>query len=295
MDEIIYCCRLTDHSAVQELSNELLTALEMNFSTWCDRETGVAIHTVYCADQADAELQKQRLEENLPAWRELGLDITDLEITTIRKEDWSEVWKQYFHVLEITPRLIVKPSWREYQAKPGQVIVELDPGMSFGTGQHATTSFCLKMIDRLADGTPRSFLDAGCGSGILSIAAWKLGYRPVHAFDYDPEAVQVAVENLTADAITREMVKPRTADLAEYVSPLPEGFDVVAANILAPVLIRNREKIKTLVKPGGRLILAGILITEFDAVATAFAELGFIQLEAVSEKEWRGGCFRRDR
>jgi len=292
MDEIIYCCRLTDHSAVQELANELLTALEVNFSTWCDRETGVAIHTIYCTDHADAEEQKQRLEEVLPDWSELGLNITDIEITTIRKEDWSEVWKQYFHVLEITPRLIIKPSWREYDAKPDQVIVEIDPGMSFGTGQHATTSFCLKMIDRLADVGGQSFLDAGCGSSILSIAAWKLGYRPVHAFDYDPEAVHIAAENLAANGITAAMLKPRTADLAEYQSPQEGGFDVVAANILGNVLLRNREKIKSLVKPGGHLILAGILIEEFDKIAAGFVEIGFTQLDAMSEKEWRSGLFR---
>ena len=294
MDELIFCCRLFGNSSGNELAVELLTALELSYSSWCDRETGLVCHTVYCSDAADAEAVRLQLAGLLPEWRELGLEIDRVETGTIRKEDWSEVWKQYFHVIELTERLVVKPSWRDYQARPGQVIVEIDPGMSFGTGQHATTSFCLKMIDRLAEGkAARSFLDAGSGSGILSIAAWKLGYRPVYAFDYDPDTIRVAEENFAVNGIREHSIDLRVADVSGYVAPLAGGFDVVAANILGSVLLKNREVIVPLVKPGGYLILAGILIEEFEKLADAFVALGFTRLEAMTEKEWRSGLFKR--
>ncbi len=290
--DIIYCCLITDRSENAGLVVELLSALGLQFSSWQDRETKLSRHTIYCESKSEAQNVKAQLEEAQPFWKELGADVTDIETTSIKREDWSETWKKYFHVIEISDRLVIKPSWEDYDASPKQVIVEIDPGMSFGTGQHATTSFCLKMLDKLADGTPKSFLDAGCGSGILSIAANKLGYNPMSAFDIDPDATRIAQENFEFNAIPDDSIELTTADLAGFKTDLQ--YDLVAANILAHILVKNREIIYSFVKPAGNLILAGILNEEFDKISSAFCELGLKQIESFSEKEWTSGLFVKE-
>jgi len=177
--------------------------------------------------------------------------------------------------------------------KKSDVVVELDPGMSFGTGQHPTTRFCLLMIDRLSgEGRTGSFLDAGCGSGILSLAAFKLGYRPAVAFDNDPEAVSIAKDNLSKCGLKRGNVHFFAAGL-EKVGPSAHGkFDIVAANIIAPVLMANAKRLLSLLKPDGRLIVAGILNEEYPQVRRTFVSLGMKELASASEKEWTGGMFK---
>lgn len=172
-------------------------------------------------------------------------------------------------------------------AKPGMAVVEIDPGMSFGTGQHATTYYCLKTIDRLA-GKPgvKSMLDAGCGSGILTIAAALRGYDPVDAFDNDPDAVRIAAENLALNRIGT--VSPVVGDAAVWQGR-EERYDLVCANILGHLLVAFRNNIVNWVRPGGYLTLAGILSTEFDGVAAAFIELGFEELDRETLREWTSG------
>jgi len=170
-------------------------------------------------------------------------------------------------------------------------VVEIDPGMSFGTGQHATTLFCLGVLDSEAKpGRRLSVLDAGCGSGILAIAASKLGYGPIGAFDYDPDAVAVAKENIRKNGISN--VSPTVDDAALYRG-CADGYDLVCANILGHLLKAYRHNIASWVKPGGLLALSGILTTEFDGVAGAFSELGFAEIRRGTLREWTGGLFRR--
>lgn len=215
-----------------------------------------------------------------------------LEAFEMKKEDWAEAWKKYFHLIPISDRLIIKPSWLECEEKPGRKILEIDPGMAFGTGQHATTFYCLEVIDRLStDPEVKSLLDAGCGSGILSIAGALLGYSPVDCFDNDPEAVEVCRENLERNRITG--VTPTVGDAAVYAGR-PEKYDLVCANILAHLLLAFRENIVTWVRPGGYLTLAGILTGEFDALSRAFQQLGFRELERRTLREWTSGLFRKE-
>lgn len=291
--DIIYCCKLTDLSENPGIVPELLCALELQYSSWQDRELKLSYHMVYCDTAAEAQDVKTQIDAMLPDWSSFGVDISCVETLTVRREDWSEVWKKYFHVIEISDRLIVKPSWREHHTTPGQVIVEIDPGMSFGTGQHATTSFCLKMIDKLADAGSRSFLDAGCGSGILSIAAAKLGYKPICSFDIDPDAIRVSHENFELNHIADGAIRTQVADLTEFAASSKEQYELVAANILGHVLLQNREIINSFVKPGGHLILAGILNGEFGDLSAGFCELGLEMLESFTEKEWTSGLFKK--
>ena len=288
MDEMLYCVKLQDNSGSFDLAAEMLAALELDFSSWEDRENRRVLHTVYALDPDTARNNLDRIRQAVADWLEVG----DIEYFEMKKEDWSEVWKKYFHLLPISDRLIVKPSWLECRPKPGQKVLEIDPGMSFGTGQHATTLFCLKTIDKLA-GNPEvhCLLDAGCGSGILAIAGALLGYGPVDAFDYDPDAVMIAGENLALNHISS--VKPEVADAAVYAGR-PEKYDLVCANILGHLLKAYRHNIANWVRPGGYLALAGILDREFDALSKAFVEIGFEELERETLKEWTSGLFRKN-
>ncbi|UDQ97180.1 50S ribosomal protein L11 methyltransferase [Lentisphaerota bacterium WC36G] len=297
MDDLLYCCKLIDTSENSELAVELLMALELDFSSWEDREGGVNYHTIFATTEEEIQQKKQFIEELLPIWHELGVNISDLETFSIKKEDWTEVWKKYFNVIEVTKRLVIKPQWLDYKQKEGQIIVEIDPGMSFGTGQHATTNFCLKMIDKLAkDAKVKTFLDAGSGSGILSIAAMKLEYSDIHAFDIEEDSVRIAKENIEKNGLNANNVNMICSDLANYSlknTNQEDGFDLVAANILGHVLVANREKIMSFVKKGGYLILAGILETQFEEFTGQFVKLGLEKICDFTEKEWKSGLYKK--
>jgi ribosomal protein L11 methyltransferase len=294
MNDLLYCCKIKDESQEPDILPELLSAYEYEMSSWTDRQENVSYHILYFSEKSDAEAAMDFVNSLLESWRkDFDIRVTAVEVFTMKKEDWAEVWKKYFNIIHISDRLVIKPSWLELDPKPEQVIVEIDPGMSFGTGQHATTSFCLKMIDRLA-GTPgmKSFLDAGCGSGILTIAAAKLGYSPLVAFDIDPDATKVAAENFEKNKIKPDAVKLLTIGLVEFCAG-DGSYDFVAANILGSVLIANRQLIANLVRTGGYLSLAGILNEEFDNLKNVFSEIGFTMELRFSEKEWTSGLFRK--
>lgn len=290
MDDMLYCIKLVDDSDNFDLAAEMLAALELESSSYEDRESRRVYHTVYATDQEMARENLAALEVAVREWKPFGVRISALEPFELKKEDWAEVWKKYFDVIPISEKLVIKPSWLSVEPKPGLAIVELDPGMSFGTGQHATTFYCLKAIDRLAgkEGV-RSMLDAGCGSGILTIAAALLGYDPVDAFDNDPDAVRIAAENIGLNHISN--VTPAIGDAEVWQSG--RQYDLVCANILGHLLVRFRNNIISWVRPGGCLTLAGILSTEFDGVAAAFTELGFEELDRETLREWTSGLFRK--
>jgi ribosomal protein L11 methyltransferase len=294
-DDTLFCCKLKDESANPNLVTELLSAFDYDFSSWEDIENRIAFHTLYFPAETEAAAAKEKIEALLPEWREFGVNITAVELLPIKREDWAEVWKKYFNILHISRRLVIKPSWLDCSPEPGQKIVEIDPGMSFGTGQHATTAYCLKMIDQLiAAGNISTFLDAGCGSGILSIAAAKLGCGSIDAFDIDPDAVMIAGENIEINGIKPGNISLQTADVAAF-DAAGKTYDLVAANILAHILRENRDKIVSFVKPGGKLILAGILSSDFENTSEHFRKAGLKQIDSFTEKEWTSGLFEIER
>ena len=293
MKEKLYCVKTFDKSENPELSEKILLDSGMVFSTWMDMERRSIEYVVYADDLKKAietALDINRIREKFKNKIKLTKPVLDV----LKKEDWAEAWKKHFKVQHVTKRVVIKPTWLKYKKKKGEVIVELDPGMSFGTGKHATTRFCLKMLDRVSKTSKRkgmSILDAGCGSGILSIAAVKLGFHPVMAFDIDPESVVIAKENIALNKLSREDAKIFEAEL----SGLKPGikFDVITANIISGVLIQNREKLSSMLKPDGYLILAGILKTDYRELRKSFREIGFREILNSSENEWTGGFFRR--
>ena len=259
-------------------------------------ETGQRRVTVYVR-KAPIVLRRRRSEilQGLDELKEFGIDVGQPEILIQRvpPEDWSESWKKYFKPIRIGSALLVKPSWRKEKSAKNQAVVVLDPGLSFGTGQHATTSFCLKEIVRCrGGGRKKSLLDIGTGSGILAIAASKLGYEPVEAFDFDPVAVRVAAANCRRNRVDKRVVV-RRQDLTKLKEGSRRKFDLVCANLISTLLVEQREKILNRVMPEGTLVLAGILATEFDSVEEAYREAGLELVRSVKEREWQSGSFQR--
>ena len=254
-------------------------------TSYRDVEETSATMQIFLPDPADAPRAAEALAA---AGRIVGLELAP-ETGTIPDEDWKLSYRKHFKTEVISPRLVVRPPWEAVTPAPGQKVLTLDPGIAFGTGQHPTTRACLDAIDALAvEGTDRSFLDVGCGSGILSIAAALEGFRDVHGFDNDPDAVRNANENAEANGLGALF---SDGDLSVPCTAAPA--DVVAANVLAPVLVRFAREVGALVNPGGRLILSGILDEQYDEVRAAYAALGFTELSNRLIGEWRTGLFAK--
>lgn len=287
-DELLFAVELSDPSGEFEPASELLNALDVEFSSFFDRENCTVRHTVYSLTQEEAEQLREVLAGELKNWREFGVELEMGEIFTIAKPDWAEAWKKYFKPIEISEKLLIRPSWLDDLPRPGQKLLQIDPGMSFGTGQHATTNYCLKCIDRFS-GEKKSLLDAGCGSGILAIAGALLGYEVIDAFDFDPEAVNVAEENAGLNQVAGK-IGFSVGNAADWPGR-PEKYDLVCANILGHLLIAFRFNIVNWVSPDGVLVLSGILDRDFDKVAAAFGEVGMYEMERFRDKDWTSGIF----
>jgi ribosomal protein L11 methyltransferase len=247
------------------------------------------------ATPGQLKTQLPEIKEGLEAIRECGVDLGEsrVEVARVRREDWSESWKKYFKTIEVGRSLLIKPSWSKQRPKPGQATVVLDPGLSFGTGQHATTSFCLRELTRHRKRLKEAALmDAGCGSGILAIAAAKLGYTPVEAFDFDPVAVRIARKNCEINRVEKKVAVSRK-DLTRLSLRPREKFEVICANLMAPLLLAERDRLLARLAPGGILILAGILATEFSEVQKRYEEAGLRLLRTKAEREWQSGSFMR--
>ena len=232
------------------------------------------------------------LKQALCGLSEAGLNTgpTRFSARRIPRENWAESWKRHFKPLEISRRLLIIPSWSRLKPKPGQAVVVLDPGLSFGTGHHPTTGFCLEQLARRRRvGVRQSLLDAGCGSGILAIAGTKLGYVPVTAFDFDPDAVRVAKENAAFNQVSLNITRK---DLTKLPVEVRRPFDVICANLMYDLLIQERHRLLARLAADGTLVLAGILKQQFPAVRRAYEAAG---LKLVAQKlagEWRSGAFQ---
>jgi ribosomal protein L11 methyltransferase len=236
---------------------------------------------------------RQEIFSGLKRIESFGLNLGSGKITVakVKREDWAESWKRHFHPQEIGGALLVKPSWSKKRPRKNQAVVILDPGLSFGTGQHPTTSFCLNEIARFRNnGIRQTFLDIGTGSGILAIAAAKLGYAPVHAFDFDPEAVRIARENARKNKVDARL-KPMRSDVTRLPLKPARQYDLVCANLISNLLIAERQRIANRLKRDGTLVLAGILAAEFSEVERAFAGVGLKLVASRVENEWYSGSF----
>lgn len=281
----------------EEAVMELLTATFGEASSiYHDAESGETTASVYLAKAAAWNARQRRvLSEGLKHLRACGLDPGAARISTrkIRREDWAESWKRHFKAFEIGTALLIKPSWIKRLPKRGQSVVILDPGLSFGTGQHPTTRFCLEQLVAVRKpDTKQSFLDMGTGSGILAISAAKLGYQPVEAFDFDPESVRVARVNARQNRVTRRLQLTQQ-DLTRLPVRSAQRYDVVCANLIYDLLLAEQKRIASRVKPDGTLVLAGILQTQFPLVQRAYEKAGWKLIARRAENEWESGAFVR--
>lgn len=246
-----------------------------------------------------AEETRQRLEEGL--WH-LGqiLPVAQPAIRVLVEEDWARAWKQQYHLIRAGRRTVIVPAWETYTPAPDEAVIRLEPGMAFGTGLHPTTRLCLESLEKnLTPGC--AALDVGTGSGILAIAAVKLGARSVLALDTDAVAVTVAQENAALNGVTSQITVqhgslPGTAaqrwtstseDVAGGLFLLETGrFDLVLVNILAPVIIALAPALASRLDSGGRLIAAGLVENQENEVVDALHAEGLQVLERTQEKDW---------
>ena len=263
-------------------------------AVYTNEETKITEASVYCSRRSEwTPRRRAALVEGLETIAASGLNIGTGKILARRvaREDWSESWKRHFKPIEIGSRLLVKPSWIKRRPRARQAVVVLDPGLSFGTGNHPTTAFCLRQLAAgRKTGQRQSFWDIGTGSGILAIAAVKLGYAPVRAMDFDPEAVRVARENARQNKAL-EQLRIARQDITKLPARGGLKYDFICANLISNLLLAERKRITGRLQRGGRLVLAGILKEEFAEVQHAYERAG-LQLAACQvEGEWKSGAF----
>lgn len=199
----------------------------------------------------------------------------------IYEQDWAVSWREFFGVVETGGRIVIIPTWIEHEVKPGQIPVRLDPGQAFGTGHHETTRLCLAAMDGLAK-PGVTMLDVGTGSGVLSIAAAKLGVERVVAIDIDPIAAEIARRNCDSNSVSEGI------DIsAGVLTPEHTGrYELVVSNISTPANTALAESFGTVVRPAGDLILSGILSVDAPKVVAAMEDFGFVQVSLAEERDW---------
>lgn len=258
----------------------------------------------YLPMDAQVEETRQRIEQAL--WH-LGQmrPVGTLETRILEEQDWANAWKQHYSVLRVGERIVVVPSWLQHEARPDDLVLHLDPGMAFGTGLHPTTQLCLRLLERYAR-PGQTVLDIGTGSGILAIAAARLGAGPVLALDNDPVAVAVAAENVLRNGVgdtvraaegslgagarmghwlSGDFGEAEPSAVYRPSSTVP-SFNLIAANLIAKVLVILADDLATALLPGGILLSSGIIDTREADVTSAFEAAGLRQLERHAEGEW---------
>lgn len=212
----------------------------------------------------------------------------DLELKSVKEEDWANNWKQYFKPLKVGEKLLVKPSWEEYDSSDNRIILEIDPASSFGTGQHNTTKLCLELLEKAVKGGER-ILDLGCGSGILSIGGILLGAKEATAVDIEENAVETAKENAVKNNISTEKYCAFCGDIISdsvLREKIGNGFDIITANIVADVLIAMSGLFKAFLKPESILIISGIITERKSEVVDAVVSTGFEVTEEADGDGW---------
>lgn len=236
----------------------------------------------YFSEEEDIDALTKYIENKLFELKEMGIEIGEGKIilTPVYEEDWSTSWKKYYKPVKLGKHIVVKPTWEKYFADDNELIIELDPGMAFGTGTHETTMMCVELLEKNIKGNETVF-DIGTGSGILAIAASKLGANKVVAVDLDEDAVKTASENIKVNGVKNIEVKH--GNLVEVVSG---KSDILVANIIADVIIHLTKIVKDYIKDDGLFIASGIINDRKNDVIAAIEREKLI-IEEIKEKgEW---------
>ena len=228
-------------------------------------------------------LNRMKERDSSGSWGRL-----EFEIKSVKEEDWANNWKQYFKPLKVGEKLLVKPSWEEYDGSDSRTILEIDPASSFGTGQHNTTKLCLLLLEKAVKGGER-ILDLGCGSGILSIGGILLGAKEATAVDIEENAVVTALENAVKNNISLEKYHAYCGDIisdTDLREKIGSGYEIITANIVADVLIAMSTLFRSFLKPKSILIISGIITERKSEVVDAVFEAGFELIEEAESDGW---------
>lgn len=243
-------------------------------------ESNQIIIKAYFAENKELEYIIQKIKERIkhhPMLKEKN----HITISSVDEKDWAESWKKYYKPTKIGKNILIKPSWEETEVGKDTILVELDPGMAFGTGTHETTMMCSEALENHV--RPGDLVyDIGCGSGILSIVAAKLGAKKVIGVDLDPVCVRVSSENIKINNV-EDIVDIKRGDLLEVI----EGnANVIVSNIIAEIIAKMVPSIKDYLKDKGVFIASGIIIEKIPLVKNALLENNFIILDIVKKNEW---------
>lgn len=245
-------------------------------------QEGVLIKT-YISEERNVMEVIENIKQKVLGLKEFGIDIGEgsVSLGQVKEEDWANEWKKYYKPTKVGQKIVVKPTWEEYEEQEGDLIIELDPGMAFGTGTHETTSMCIRELEKYVDETKRVF-DIGCGSGILAIAAAKLGAKEVVAGDLDEVAVKVSKENCEENNVSNKVIV-KHGSLFEVV----EGkADVIVANIIADIIKVLAKDVSKFLTEDGVFISSGIILAKVDEVVEALEQNGFKIVEIIKLGEW---------
>ena len=242
----------------------------------------VAVVKGYFAEEDNIKDVIAYINERLTELKEMGIDLgqAKVESETMHEEDWANTWKQYYKPSKVGEKIVVKPIWEEYEAKDGELVVDLDPGMAFGTGTHETTRMCIQALERYVKEDSTVF-DVGCGSGILAIAAAKLGAKLAVGVDLDPVAVESSKENVAYNNL--DNIEILYGNLVEVIDG---KADIVVANILAEIICILTDDVKRVLKDGGVFITSGIIHDRVDMVCEKLEATGFEVIEKNRDGEW---------
>jgi len=254
---------------------------------------GVLLRAFFRAEEF-GPWQKEELQRYLARLGEHDLFPLGLQVRRVAEEDWAEAWKVHFKPVKVTSRLVVRPPWEEYHPAPGEQVITIYPGMAFGTGRHPTTLLCLQALEEVWEHLtwPRSpggwqVLDVGTGTGILALAAARLGAR-VLAIDVDPEAVAAAQENVRLNAL-QDLIWVETTPL----NALREQFPLILANLTTADLLHWAEALAGRVSTGGVLIISGFLTRDLPQIAAHFLPHGLSESGHLTREEWSALILRR--
>ena len=242
----------------------------------------VAVVKAYFAEEDNIEDVLEYVNERLRELKEMGLDLGEAKVEheKMHEEDWANTWKQYYKPTKVGEKIVVKPIWEEYEAKDGELVVDLDPGMAFGTGTHETTRMCIQSLEKYVKEDSTVF-DVGCGSGILAIAAAKLGAKLAVGVDLDPVAVESSIENVGYNKLKN--IEILHGNLVEVIDG---KADIVVANILAEIICILTDDVKRVLKDGGVFITSGIIHDRVDMVCEKLEATGFEVMEKNRDGEW---------
>ena len=237
----------------------------------------------YFSQEEDIEQKINDLKERLSKLGDIGVELGTLEISKkiIYQKNWENEWKKYFKTQKISKNIVIKPSWEDYEKQADEKIIEIDPGMAFGTGTHETTKMCINAIEKYIK-QEDMLIDIGCGSGILSIAGAILGAKKVIAVDLDKLAVKISKENVELNNY-QDIIEVRHGNLTDVIT---EKADIIVANIIADAIVMLSENIKDFMKEDAYFISSGIINEKADYVKENLIKNGFEIIEHNNDKEW---------